>query len=53
MPAKLENKIGVITIENNVVAVRTREGGDMGTMSLDDFIHQVNVTDSVYNIKID
>ena len=45
--------IGEKEIENNVVAVRTREGGDMGTMSLDDFIHQVNVTDSVYNIKID
>ena len=45
--------IGEKEIENNVVAVRTREGGDMGTMSLDDFIHQVNVTDSVYNVKID
>ena len=45
--------IGEKEIENNVVAVRTREGGDMGTMSLDDFIYQVNVTDSVYNVKID
>ncbi len=45
--------IGEKEIENNVVAVRTREGGDMGTMSLDDFIYRVNVTDSVYNVKID
>ena len=28
--------------ENNTVAVRTRDGEDLGTMSLDDFVQRLN-----------